>query len=134
MQAAAIIEMSDPSILAVERVWQALRLVEAANSSKRELRTLITSRRRRSYTFIDEVTIIDTDDPRWISNCNEVLQAEFSAKAAFQQLMQPENHPTTLNGVVSIMRLVADDNTDTGEFWSRYLSNICASTIARLAP
>lgn len=139
---------ADPAILAVECARAAWAAFGEAVEREIDLERQLPPHFRHSSVCRDEITIVHTDDPRWIAALLEYQAAGAASDRAHLALLDEEHAPTTIAGVVAVLELAADaydagepygrtferPNGQQGEDdWRAAVARICAAALARLS-
>ena len=133
--AAAGVCRIDPAILAVERARAAEAAFGAVVSRESDLDEALPVELRQSDNMHGELTIVETDDPRWIAVMRDYRAADDASQAAFHDVLAKENWPTTPLGVAAVLRLCADSyqNGAPDGDWSQAVKRMCADVLTRFA-
>jgi hypothetical protein len=136
----------DPAIVAVERARACFAAFSTVVSRQSRLEQALPKNLRASDNWAGEMTIVETDDPAWIAVLREIRAISDALDIALLDLLETQNHPTTLPGVAAVLRFCADghhngapdfclydESTGTTAGWEETIMRMCADVMVRLA-
>jgi hypothetical protein len=135
----------DPIFAAIENHRRALATFEAALREHGDLDESLPADKTKSSSYAGEITIVETDDPRWIASVRLVDQLSDEEVQAACELV--DIRPTTTLGLMRLLRyatdyveagqewptdLVEDEQAKRGRDWFYFLARSVCKTVSEL--
>jgi len=135
---ADILAEADPAIAAVDKARAAWASFNDLVSRQNRLSGSLPKTARKSSIYASEITVVDTDDPRWIASMHEYRQSSDALDNAFMEILDDASRPTSALGIAAVLQLAADSYEngqpdyapdESGETWAQAVSRMCASVL-----